>query len=253
MPVAAEGHRARMRQRAERMSTEAMRSQDIVELLLYYALPRRDTRQQAYDLMERFGSLQKLFSADVELISAVKGIGVRSAQWLRAVGELVDAYGQLNADDRPCINNIGRAGAFLESFFAEMDYSEVWQFCLNAGGRLLGGALISECAAWGESEYLRAALAGAMRARSHSVIIGQFSPHMRDEMDEYDEEHTLAYALTLSAAGIQLLDHVIICADGVYSMFGSGRLERVRRLMRDNQLRENYLMEETGFDGNIYD
>lgn len=253
MPVAAEGHRARMRQRAERMSTEAMRSQDIVELLLYYALPRRDTRQQAYDLMERFGSLQKLLSADVDTISTVKGVGLRSAEWLRAVGELVDSYGQLNPDDRPCINNIGRAGAFLENFFTEMDYSEVWQFCLNAGGRLLGGAAISECAAWGESEYLRDALAGAMRARSHSVIIGQYSPHMRDEMDEYDEEHTLAYALTLSAAGIQLLDHVIICADGVYSMFGSGRLERVRRLMTDNQLRENYLMEEPGFDGDLYD
>lgn len=252
MPVAAEGHRARMRQRAERMSTEAMRSQDIVELLLYYALPRRDTRQQAYDLMERFGSLKELLSADVDTISTVKGVGQRSAEWLRAVGELVEAYSQLNADDRPCITNIGRAGAFLENFFAEMDYSEVWQFCLNAGGRLLGGAAISECAAWGESEYLREALAGAMRARSHSVIIGQYSPHMRDEMDDYDEKHTLAYGLTLSAAGIQLLDHVIICADGVYSMFGSGKLERVGRLVNDNQLRENYLMEEPGFDGNLY-
>lgn len=253
MPVAADGHRARMRQRAERMSTEAMRSQDIVELLLYYALPRRDTRQQAYDLMEKFGSLQELFCADAAEISAVKGVGARSAQWLRAVGELVDAYGQLNADDRPRINNIGRAGAFLEKFFTEMTYSEVWQFCLNAGGRLLGGMAISECAAWGESEYLRAALAGSMRARSHSVIIGQYSPHMRDEMDSYDEEHTLAYALTLSAAGIQLLDHLIICADGVYSMFGSGRLEGVRKLIAGNQLRENYLMEEPDFEGDLYD
>lgn len=253
MPVAADGHRARMRQRAERMSTEAMRSQDIVELLLYYALPRRDTRQQAYDLMERFGTFKALLSADADAISAVKGVGMRSAQWLRAVGELLDAYAQLNADDRPRINNIGRAGAFLENFFTETTYSEVWQFCLNAGGRLLGSTAISECAAWGESEYLRDALAGAMRARSHSVIIGQYSTHMRDEMDEYDAEHTLAYARTLSAAEIQLLDHVIICADGVYSMFGSGRLNRICRLTADNQLRENYLREEPDFDGNLYD
>ena len=166
---------------------------------------------------------------------------------------MVEAYADLDAMDRPRINNMRRTDAFLSQVFQNADYPEVWQFSLNAGGRLLGGQRISDCAAWGEEEYLRDALSAALSSRAHSVLIGQYSPIPGDQFEHYDREHTIGYAKTLAAADIQLLDHVIIRPDGAHSMYAAGKLDQVRLWVENNSLREGYLLAEPEFDGDIYD
>lgn len=253
MPVSMEGHRARMRLRAESIGAEHMRPQELVEMMLYYALPRRDTREQAHVLIGAFGSVEGVLAASEQELTKVRGIGRRTAAWLRALGEMVEAYADLDAMDRPRINNMRRTDAFLSQFFQNADYPEVWQFSLNAGGRLLGGQRISDCAAWGEEEYLRDALSAALSSRAHSVLIGQYSSIPGDQFEHYDREHTIGYAKTLAAADIQLLDHVIIRPDGAHSMYAAGKLDQVRLWVENNSLREGYLLAEPEFDGDIYD
>lgn len=242
MAVSVEGHRERMRHRAEQMDKEDIRSQDLVELLLYYALPRRDTKEQAAALMERYGSLEAIMAADVSDIAQTPGIGRATAEWLGNVGELLDTYKKLESGDRPLINNQLRTERYLAKFFKDFDYPEVWQFCISAGGWLLGADRISDSAAWGEPEYLRQALGTAMALRAHSVIIAQFTVTPMAELDEYDVERTFGYSTTLYAADIQLLDHMFICPDGIRSMYAEGKLERIQQMVKTNHLRENYLL-----------
>ncbi len=241
MPVSVEGHRARMRERAERMNAESMRPQDLLEMLLYYALPRRDTKPQAAELIGRFGSVEAVFGAEERELVKIKGIGPRAARWLRKMGELTRAYAALEPTDKPKLNNVMRAQAYFRSFFEGAEYPEVWQCCLNVGGRLLSGNWIAENGAWGEPEYLRDALSAALSARAHSVVIGQFLPGARGSFEAYDVKATLDYAVTLAAAGIQLLDHLLILPDGVVSMFAEGRLAQAHKITLTNVLREGYL------------
>jgi len=243
-----EGHRERMRGRAEQMDKEDIRSQDLVELMLYYALPRRDTKDLAAGLMEKFGSLEALFAADETQIAQAPGIGKNTAAWLAGLGRLFRAYTALEADDRPHLSNHLRSERYIKKFFEGFDYPEVWQFSLSAGGWLLGADRIADCAAWGEPEYLRQALGSAMELRSHSIIIGQFSVNNIEEVDEYDERMTMRYSHALIAAGIQLLDHMIICPDGVISLYKIGKLDRMHQLTKSNALRENYLLREADED-----
>jgi hypothetical protein len=154
----------------------------------------------------------------------------------------------LDADDRPQITNQQRAEKYICRFLDGLEYPEVWQFCLTAGGKLLGTDRIADCAAWGEPEYLRQALGNAMELRSHSIIIGQFSMNKMRDVDEYDVKNTMAYSRVLIAAGIQLLDHLIICSDGVISLYATGKLDRMHQLTQKNALRENYLLKEENID-----
>lgn len=236
-----EGHRNRLRERIERMGPDDLRSQDLMELLLYYALPRRDTKQQAFDIIEKFGSVRGVLTAEERELAAVEGIGTRTAHWLRILGELTDAYSQLQSADRPGINNMLKAQTYFRSFFDKCDFPEVWQCSLNAGGRLLASRRVADNASWAESEYLREALAHAITSRANSVIIGQFSTRAGADFEEYDINSTNKYAITLSAAGIQLLDHMLICPDGVRSMFAMGVLDKAHSAVGMNALRENYL------------
>ena len=74
-----DGHREKMRQRFLRTGLDGFADHEVLELLLYYAIPRRDTNPIAHALMERYGSLAGVFSAPVEDLQKVKGIGEQAA------------------------------------------------------------------------------------------------------------------------------------------------------------------------------
>lgn len=249
MNVSVDGHLRRLRERVERMGAEGSRPQDLMELLLYYALPRRDTKEQAFAIMERFGSIRGVLEAKESELAAVEGVGRRTAHWLRLLSEATNAYSDIESEDRQRVNNVYRAQMYFSGFFEKCDYPEVWQCSLNTGGRLLSTAMMANNASWAESEYLREALAEAITSRAHSVVIGQFSLIPGAQFEDYDVKNTTRYAVTLAAAGIQLLDHMLICPDGVRSMFALGLMERAHGMTGVNTLRENYLAETDDIDG----
>ena len=69
------GHRRRLRETYTERGCESMHDHQLLELLLFYALPRRDTNEIAHRLLRHFGSLEAVFSADVEELQKVEGIG----------------------------------------------------------------------------------------------------------------------------------------------------------------------------------
>lgn len=244
MKVSLDGHRDRMRERIENIGTEDIRSQELMELLLYYAVPRKDTKQMAFDLLSHFGSLEEILKADESALRQVPGIGVRIARWIRLLGDITGIYAAGRGLDRHRMNNLERSQAFLKRLFDGAEYHEVWQCCLNSAGRFISASKIADNASWGESEYLREALEDAIAAKASNVVIGQYSPALGAHFEEYDKRLTRAYAVTLAAADIQLMDHVLICPDGVQSMFQLGELDRIKCLPGSAFLRENYLLDD---------
>ena len=83
-----QGHRERLRQRFRRSGLEAFAPHEALELLLTYAIPRRDTKPIAYALMKRFGSLHGVFQASAEELRQVEGIGDSAAALLEMIERL---------------------------------------------------------------------------------------------------------------------------------------------------------------------
>lgn len=74
MPVH-EGHRSRKKEQFRAHGLDAFADHEVLELLLYYAVPRQDTNPIAHRLMEKFGSLDAVFAADRAALEEVEGIG----------------------------------------------------------------------------------------------------------------------------------------------------------------------------------
>ena len=86
------GHRDRMRERFLQTDGNGMAEHELLELLLFYAIPRCDTNDLAHRLIEEFGSLVGVLEADSSALCAVSGISEKSALYLRLVGKAATLY-----------------------------------------------------------------------------------------------------------------------------------------------------------------
>ena len=77
-----DGHRARKKEQFRRHGLDGFADHEVLELLLYYAIPRRDTNETAHRLLQKFGSLQNVFSAEAEELARVEGVGESAALFL---------------------------------------------------------------------------------------------------------------------------------------------------------------------------
>ncbi|NLD60096.1 MAG: RadC family protein [Clostridiales bacterium] len=218
------GHRERIRERAALEGVEAMQPHELMELLLFYAIPRRDVNALAHQLIDRFGSVGGALRADRAALTSVPGIGARTADFLMSVGELSDAYAELRSEDRPMLGNLKLFRAFVNRVRVGADSEETWQFCLTQEGRLLLAWPIAGNASWAEPEYLRGALDDAISSHAHSVLLAQYVATDGAAPTEYDLEHTERYARALFRLDVRLLDHMIVGRSAVYSMRECGDL-----------------------------
>ena len=77
-----------MRERFEKSGLDSFDSVNVLELLLFYALPRRDTNVVAHKLLDTFGSLNGVLEADIAMLESVEGVGHSAALYLRLIGEV---------------------------------------------------------------------------------------------------------------------------------------------------------------------
>ena len=86
------GHRHRLKQRLSAVGLDALLDHEILELLLTYAIPRKDTKPLAWALIKRFGSLANVLDAEEAALLDVPGIGPNAAQFIKLIRGLLKKY-----------------------------------------------------------------------------------------------------------------------------------------------------------------
>ena len=139
-----DGHREKMRRRFLETGLEGFADHEALELLLYYAIPRRDTNPIAHALMERYDSLSGVLNAPVEDLEKVEGIGESAAILLSLVSRLSRKARIADASQETILNSSERAGAYLLERFAGERRELVFLLCLDRKGRLLACKRLAE-------------------------------------------------------------------------------------------------------------
>lgn len=97
------GHRARVRQRFLIGGLDAFQDHEVLELLLFYAVPRRDVNEMAHLLMNRFGSLSGVLDATEEELCTIPGVGPRIAHFLTLIPEVMVQMSRLSSQEAALI------------------------------------------------------------------------------------------------------------------------------------------------------
>lgn len=237
------GHRQRLRERAVSDGFDSFNPHQILELLLFYSIPRQDTSETAHHLINRFGTVYGALTASEAELVKVPGVGKSTARWLRTLGELVDSYSELRSQDRVMICNLRQAIAYCESRRRGMMPDCVCQVCATPSGVVQVCTNLCEGLAWGEAQVLRAGLGEVLSVKARNVLILQYVSDEVPSVREYDLKSAEKYAYTLRSVGVELMDVILIGREGIVSMKADGYLNGEIFSDSGSRLSEYYLHE----------
>ncbi len=137
-----DGHRKRLREKFNK-GKETFKEHELLELLLSYSIPRKDTNPIAHRLIKEFGNLQAVLSASPELLSRIEGVGETSATLISLVnymGSLIDN----SKKETIVLNNIDSVKKLATSLFKGLDHEVFYMFYLDAKRRVLGYTMLDD-------------------------------------------------------------------------------------------------------------
>jgi DNA repair protein RadC len=210
-----------MRQRYLETGLAGFADHECLELLLFYAIPRRDTNPLAHELMERYGSLEAVLNAPVEDLLKVKGMGESGALLLGLVLKLAERS-RLQKDQPIILNATEKAGAYLLRRFAGEKYELVYELCLDRKGKLLSCKLLTQGDVNGAELNIRKLVGNALLANASAVILSHNHPSGVALPSGEDLATTHRVWTALDSVGIELVDHIIVADEDFVSLRDSG-------------------------------
>ena len=217
-----DGHREKMRQRFLKSGLDAFADHEALVLLLYYAIPRRDTNPIAHALMERYGSLSAVLAAPVEDLKKVEGVGESAAILLKLAPQLYRKAKMSDAEQETILSSVERVGAYLLERFAGEKNEVVYQLCLDRKGKLLVCKKLGEGGVASADLDIRRLVENALLTGASSVVLAHNHPSgvalpSRDDYAATDRAKT-----ALAVVGVALTDHIIVADGDFVSMADSG-------------------------------
>ena len=217
------GHRNRVRERYLNTGLDAFQDYEALELLLFYAIPRKDTKSTAKNLIARFGSLPAVLDATVEELTEAD-LSPNAAILLKLVPDMNRYYAVKTDGAGQKVHSTSDAGRILCAMFRHEQTESVRLLCLNAGGKVLKLALLNEGDINAVHFSVRKIVETALSAKAVSVILAHNHPGGTLTPSREDLDATNSAKAALSTVGIQLLDHLIISGDGYCSLREEGYL-----------------------------
>lgn len=220
------GHRQRVRDRYLSEGLDAFKDHEVLELLLFYCMPKRDTNPVAHAMLQEYGSLSGLFEADPRDIERRCGLSLATAILLTMAGPLTRRYLKQRWGERPILGTSARAGEFAVSLFAGRPYEVFYVICLDAQNRVNHAALVHEGTLNEAPVYPRLIVEAALRHKANSVILSHNHPGGSLAASGPDLDVTRRIRSALTPISIPVVDHIIVAGERYASLAEQGLLER---------------------------
>ena len=217
------GHRERLKNRFLENGLDDFTDIQVLELLLFYAIPRRDTNPIAHGLLNRFGSLAQVLEAPVEELKKVEGIGQEAAVFLHMIPAAGRYYMVDKTVQSKVLRTIEECGEYLMPFFFGRKVETVYLLCLDAKCKVLCCKEIGEGGVNSAGISIRKIVETALAANATSVVLAHNHPSGIAIPSTDDIQTTRQLALALRAVDVHLVDHIVVADDDYVSMVMSGQ------------------------------
>ena len=216
------GHRQRLKERFLKNGLDGFNDHQVLELLLFYAIPQRDTNEIAHELINKFGSLHRVLDASPEELAQVKYIGENAATLFQLITAVARYYQVSSAMQEQNLPTIADCGRYLLPFFYRLTNETVFLLCLDAKCAVLACEKVGEGSVNSAGVPIRKMVETALKANATSVILAHNHPSGLAIPSGEDVQTTKRLAMALDAVEIVLVDHIVVAGDDWTSLRQSG-------------------------------
>ena len=217
------GHRARLR---KKFLDGQMAEYEILELLLTYAIPRRDVRTLSRQLFKKYGSIQHLLSAPIESLMENEGIKENTATFFKLIHKLMELEYKTVLDTSPIFHNHEKLENYCKILLGGKSVEEFHVLYLDSNYKLIKDDLHSKGTVDWAAVYIREIAKKALDLNAQHIVMLHNYPSACTSFSMQDIEITQAVADALEQLGIKLYDHLLVSGDVIYSAVNMNLLKK---------------------------
>ena len=203
-------HRSRLRARFINEGLNSFPNHNILELLLFYSIPRKDTNELAHQLIEKFGSLAAVFDADYNQLVNTEGVGENTAVLLKLVPCLARAYLMDKETRYPNFSDLHKLGSYLVNYFVGCTSERFVAVLLNNNIEMIDMVVISEGVVNRTSASPRKVIEAALHRNAAFIVIAHNHPDGDSRPSEDDLSLTKVFSDVCSTMEIPLVEHIVV-------------------------------------------
>ncbi len=212
------GHRDRLRKTFCEAGADALNDYELLELLLFHSIPRKDVKSEAKRLIGHFGGINKVLQADIESLCAVEGISDRSALLIALAREIGTKCLEKKALDTEKLGSPELVAEFARAKLAHSRDEILMAVFLNAKNRVCGYDFISEGTTDCAVVYPKKIVRKALEKNACGIILAHNHPSGECEPSNDDISLTRKVKSAAETVDIKVLDHIIVGVSGYYSL-----------------------------------
>ena len=220
-----EGHRSRVKERYIEEGLDSFQDHDIVELLLFYCIPKRDTNELAHRMIKEFGTLHDLMEANPRDIARRCGVTLNIATLISLAAPLSRRYLKQKWGTRPVLNSSSTAGNFAVTLFAGRIYECFFVICLDSQNHVNHASLVHEGTINEAPVYPRIIVETALRHKANSIILSHNHPGGSLKASNADIDVTRKICQAMKPISINVVDHIIVAGDRYISFAEQGLMD----------------------------
>lgn len=215
-------HRKRLRQKFLTAGMAAFHEYEVVEFLLTCAIPRKDVKHQAKELLRKFGSLKGIVDAEIDDLANISGVGKESAIVIKFIRELATLYLEQKAKAKPQIACTSELFDFCRTAFGGKKDEEFCVIYLDAQNQIIEFETVQKGIANQAVVYPRQVLEKALRKKASALILAHNHPSGHVRPSDADIRLTKTIQETAKALDILIHDHIIIGENRFFSFREEG-------------------------------
>ncbi len=221
-----EGHRQRLKERFLEEGLDSFTEAHALELLLFYAIPQKDTAPLAHALLDHFGSITGVLEAPVSALQQVPGMGKNAATLIQLTTSMSRYYMMHRTSSHTILPTVSSCGAYLLPRFLGRREEVVYALSLDARCKVLACRLLGKGSINATGVPLRTIVEYALSSGATSLVLAHNHPSGIALPSQEDIDTTRRLAAALDAVGVLLADHIVVADDDFVSMATSGLYQR---------------------------
>ena len=222
------GHRGRLRERVRREGLDNFYNYQVLEYVLSFVVPYKDTNPMAHKLINKFGSVSAVFEADEDKLMEVDGLGEVTAHFLANFIKIYDYYAKEKINKDIVLLKPDQTAEFAFGLLKGSLVEEFHVVLINSKNKIIKTEKLASGTNIDVDVNIRQIMNSVIKNKAHNVIVAHNHPKGDSKPSKHDDKFTKALVTTLAINNCNLMDHIIISSNDYYSYRESAVLDKYK-------------------------